>query len=222
MGPARPSEGVATPFGEAFPDGSLPCWNLAVWAHVGSDLLASSARVRSRSGRASSQSRTVSFSSPLRRGGGGGGMGVRRRRAPSPGARAQQRVTHLQARSPLALATVQSRPVALRPILPTTVSRTYCLCRGRKGDPQGSGQPTTCSRGTRSGVPLLFLRGELLSQGSGGGRTADSKREKTSHKPRTGDGGLPQNSWPGRTPKPTAWKQKGQGASQTEEPEETR
>lgn len=42
--------------------------------------------------------------------------------------------THLQARSPLALATVQSRPVALRPMLPTTVSRTYCLSGGKGGE----------------------------------------------------------------------------------------
>lgn len=124
-------------------------------------------------------------------------MGVRRRRAPSPGARAQQRVTHLQARSPLALATVQSRPVALRPILPTTVSRTYCLCRGRKGDPQGSGQPTTCSRGTRSGVPvagLLFLWGELLSQGSGGAarQTLSAGRHPTN--PEQGTGAFPKTA----------------------------
>lgn len=43
-------------------------------------------------------------------------------------------LTHLQARSPLALATVQSRPVALRPMLPTTVSRTYCLCWAGRGE----------------------------------------------------------------------------------------
>lgn len=52
---------------------------------------------------------------------------------PPLGSRAWGGVTHLQARSPLDLATVQSRPVGFRPMLPTTVSRTYCLCGGGKG-----------------------------------------------------------------------------------------
>lgn len=45
-----------------------------------------------------------------------------------------RKVTHLQARSPRALATVQSRPVALRPMVPTTVSLTYCLDGEEGGD----------------------------------------------------------------------------------------
>lgn len=45
-----------------------------------------------------------------------------------------RKVTYLQARSPLALATVQNRPVALRPMVPTTVSLTYCLLRGKSAD----------------------------------------------------------------------------------------
>lgn len=57
-----------------------------------------------------------------------------------------RKVTHLQARSPRALATVQSRPVALRPMVPTTVSLTYCLDREEGGE-----------------VPFL-----VLFQGSGG------------------------------------------------------
>lgn len=35
--------------------------------------------------------------------------------------------THLQARSPRALVTLQSLPVGFSPMLPTTASRTYCL-----------------------------------------------------------------------------------------------
>lgn len=101
-----------------------PCPGL-LW---GPDLLASSARVRSRSGRASSQSRMVSLSCPLRRRAGGHQRGDCHLPGPGSG------LTHLQARSPRALAAVQSRPVALRPMLPTTVSRMYCLW-GRGGQP---------------------------------------------------------------------------------------
>lgn len=87
-----------------------------------------------------------------------------------PGARAGGGVAHLQARSPLALAMVHSRPVALRPMLPTTVSRTYCLCRGGGGP----GQLVTWSRGCLPCGPAwvaLVLVGEPFSQGSGGHRT---------------------------------------------------
>lgn len=111
---------------------------------AGSHLLASSASIRSRSGSESSQSRMVSLSSPLwqvREGSQGlhllTGAGSRK-------------VTHLQARSPRALATVQSRPVALRPMVPTTVSLTYCLDKEEGGE-----------------VPFL-----VLFQGSGGGVTS--------------------------------------------------
>lgn len=85
-------------------------------------------------------------------------------------------LTHLQARSPLALATVQSRPVALRPMLPTTASRTYCLCRAGR---RGRGQPTTCPPTAPpewGNCPPREVRATQL----------ESKQKKTSDKPRMG------------------------------------
>lgn len=83
---------------------------------------------------------------------------------PPLGSRAWGGVTHLQARSPLDLATVQSRPVGFRPMLPTTVSRTYCLCRGGKGRLTAGSQAATLQ-------PTWAARAfytELFSQESAG------------------------------------------------------
>lgn len=83
---------------------------------------------------------------------------------PPLGSRAWGGVTHLQARSPLDLAMVQSRPVGFRPMLPTTVSRTYCLCQGGKGWLTAGSQAPTLQ-------PIWAAHGfctELFSQESAG------------------------------------------------------
>lgn len=76
-------------------------------------------------------------------------------------------VTHLQARRPLALAMVQSRPVALRPMLPTTVSRTYCLHWRRKEGGWGLVEHTTFPPYGPTQW-FLILGGFLFSQRSRG------------------------------------------------------
>lgn len=163
-----------------------PCPGL-LW---GPDLLASSARVRSRSGRASSQSRMVSLSCPLRRRAGGHQRGDCHLPGPGSG------LTHLQARSPRALAAVQSRPVALRPMLPTTVSRMYCLW-GRGGSAHRRHSPRPTWVGLPSGRSCsprdqnLSTRERRQPWGGGGG--ASVKRGAgclaASTAPETGRGG---------------------------------
>lgn len=51
---------------------------------------------------------------------------------------------YLQALSPRALVTLQRRPVGLSPMLPTTASRTYCLCRDRAGLREGLREGLQC------------------------------------------------------------------------------
>ena len=61
----------------------------------------------------------------------------------SPGVQGMGRGHSPAGPQPLDLATVQSRPVGFRPMLPTTVSRTYCLCRGGKGRLTAGSQAAT-------------------------------------------------------------------------------
>ena len=217
-GEAKPREGV----GHLFPDVSgvaagcvsAPPLPTPPWARRGSDLLASSARVRSRSGRESSQSRTVSLSSPLY-----GEWGVSRDTGHLPWGpgRGEGPLTCRPA-APLTWPRCRAGRWPSGPCCPRRCpGRTACVGRGR-------GQLPACSQ-----VPTLrphlggscFLQAAVLP-GKRGPRDQNlSMRGHLANPPRGGRGGLPQNSWPGCFKRSTARKtEKGRELLQVKETKE--
>lgn len=142
-GEAKPREGVSHLFpdvpGVAAGCVSAPPLPTPPWARWGSDLLASSARVRSRSGRESSQSRIVSLSSPLY-----GERGSQQGHWPPPlGSRAWGGPLTCRPAAPLTWPRCRAGRWPSGPCCPRRCpGRTACVGRGRGQLPAHSQVPT--------------------------------------------------------------------------------